>query len=80
MEKNEMRQHLGGPHRGREVQAWAPGLDCWSAPQEMLSRSTGTRITSQSFQPRKSGVGFVGLGGKKQGPHLDKRKLSSLYH
>lgn len=67
MEKNEMRPHLDGPHRGKEAQAWAPGLDCWSAPQETLPRITGTRTTSQSFQPASLEWALLGLGARSRG-------------
>lgn len=62
MEKNEVRLHLDGPHSAGEAQAWASSLDCWSAPRETLSRSTGTRATSQSFQPASLEWALLGLG------------------
>ena len=46
-----MRDHLDRPPSEREAQAWAPGLDCRSAPQETLSRNTGAQTASPSLRP-----------------------------
>lgn len=60
-----------------------PGLGFW--PGLLVSttgnapRITGTRTTSQSFQPASLEWALLGLGAST-GPHLDKRKLSSLSH
>lgn len=61
MEKKEVRPHLDSLHSAGEAQAWASGLDWRSAPRETLSRSTGTRATSQSFQPASLEWALLGL-------------------
>ena len=62
MEKNEVRPHLDGPHSAGEAQAWASGLDWRSALRDTLSRSRGTRATSQSFQPASLEWALLGFG------------------
>ena len=79
MEKNAVRPHLDSPHGAGEAQAWASGLDWRAAPRETLPRSTGTRDTSQSFQPASLEWALLGLGTRSRFL-TQTRKFSSLSH